>query len=70
MLDDDPEKLRKRIGQLTVFGTTHDLARLVDTLFIDQVIIAMPSAPASEIRRIVDVCREAEVETRILPGPL
>ena len=62
------KKLRKRIGPLTVFGTTHDLARLVDTLFIDQVIIAMPSAPASEIRRIVDVCREVEVETRILPG--
>ncbi len=68
LLDDDPEKLRKRIGPLTVFGTTHDLARLVDTLFIDQVIIAMPSAPASEIRRIVDVCRQVEVEPKILPG--
>lgn len=67
-LDDDPQKLHKRIGSLTVFGTTHELLRLVDTLFIDQVIIAMPSAPAGEIRRIVDVCREVEVETRILPG--
>ena len=28
----------------------------------------MPSAPASEIRRIVEMCRKAEVETRILPG--
>jgi len=68
MLDDDPEKLRRRIGTLTVFGTTHDLAKLVDSLAIDQVIIAMPSAPASEIRRIVDVCRQVEVETKILPG--
>jgi FlaA1/EpsC-like NDP-sugar epimerase len=68
LLDDDPQKLRKRIGSLTVFGTTHDLAKLAESLFIDQVIIAMPSAPASEIRRIVDVCRELEVETRILPG--
>ncbi len=68
LLDDDPQKLKKRIGSLTVFGTTNDLERLVEDLFIDQVIIAMPSAPASEIRRIVDVCREAEVETRILPG--
>ena len=31
-------------------------------------IIAMPSAPPHEIRRIVDICREAEVEPRILPG--
>jgi FlaA1/EpsC-like NDP-sugar epimerase len=67
-LDDDPQKLHKRIGQLTVFGTTHDLPALVDNLFIDQVIIAMPSAPTGEIRRIVEACREAEVETRILPG--
>jgi FlaA1/EpsC-like NDP-sugar epimerase len=67
-LDDDPQKLHKRIGNLTVYGTTHDLTALVDNLFIDQVIIAMPSAPPSEIRRIVDECRKAEVETRILPG--
>lgn len=67
-LDDDPQKLHKRIGNFTVFGTTYDLASLVDNLFIDQVIIAMPSAPPSEIRRIVDECRKAEVETRILPG--
>ena len=67
-LDDDPQKLHKRIGQLTVFGTTYDLPALVENLFIDQVIIAMPSAPPAEIRRIVDECRQAEVETRILPG--
>lgn len=68
ILDDDPKKLKKRIGNITVFGTTNDLPELVENLFIDQVIIAMPSAPAPEIRRIVDMCRKAEVETRILPG--
>lgn len=68
LIDDDPTKTKKRIGNITVFGTTSDLPRLVDTLFVEQVIIAMPSAPASEIRRIVDMCRVAEVETRILPG--
>ena len=68
LLDDDPHKVHQRIGQFTVFGTTADLQRLVEDLFIDQVIIAMPSAPPAEIRRIVDMCRSAEVETRILPG--
>lgn len=68
ILDDDPHKLRKRIGNITVFGTTAELSRLVENLMIDQVIIAIPSAPPHEIRRIVDVCRKAEVETRILPG--
>ncbi len=68
ILDDDPHKVHNRIGNLTVFGTTSDLPKLVEDLFVDQVIIAMPSAPPSEVRRIVDMCRTAEVETRILPG--
>jgi FlaA1/EpsC-like NDP-sugar epimerase len=68
LLDDDPSKVKKRMGHLTVFGTTKELPKLVEALFIDQVIIAMPSAPPAEIRRIVDMCRKAEVETRILPG--
>jgi FlaA1/EpsC-like NDP-sugar epimerase len=68
LVDDDPSKLRKRIGNLTVFGDSKELPHFIENLFIDQVIIAMPSAPASEIRRIVDICRIAEVETRILPG--
>lgn len=68
LVDDDPAKLRKRIGNITVFGATTELPRLIENLFIDQVIIAMPSAPAGEIRKIVEVCRTGEVETRILPG--
>lgn len=68
MVDDDPMKLKKRIGHITVFGTTKDLRKLAENLFVDQVIIAMPSAPPHEVRRIVDICRDAEVEPRILPG--
>ncbi|MBX9692821.1 MAG: polysaccharide biosynthesis protein, partial [Cyanobacteria bacterium] len=68
LIDDDPTKIKKRIGALTVFGTTKELPTLIDNLFVDQVIIAMPSAPATETRRIVEICRDAAVETRILPG--
>lgn len=67
-VDDDATKVRKRIGNLTVFGTTKELAKLAEELFIDQVIIAIPSAPAGEIRRIVDICKQCEVEVKILPG--
>ncbi|MBX9571532.1 MAG: polysaccharide biosynthesis protein [Candidatus Obscuribacterales bacterium] len=67
-VDDDPRKVGKRIGNATVYGTSAQLLKYISTLFVDQVIIAIPSAPPSEIRRIVDICREAEVETRILPG--
>lgn len=68
LIDDDPTKVKKRIGSITVFGTTRELPRLIENLFIDQVIIAMPSAPSSEVRRVVEICKTSEVETRILPG--
>ncbi|MBY0359213.1 MAG: polysaccharide biosynthesis protein [Candidatus Obscuribacterales bacterium] len=67
-VDDDPLKVRKKIGHLNVFGTSKDLLKFIENLFVDQVIIAIPSAPPAEIRRIVDICRTAEVETQILPG--
>lgn len=68
LIDDDPQKTKKRIGHLTVFGTTKELGKLAEDFFIDQVIIAMPSAPPAEIRRILDICRTCEVQARILPG--
>lgn len=68
LIDDDPQKTQKRIGHLTVFGTTKELTKLSEDFFIDQVIIAMPSAPPAEIRRILDICRICEVQARILPG--
>ncbi|HMP52196.1 MAG TPA: polysaccharide biosynthesis protein, partial [Candidatus Melainabacteria bacterium] len=68
LIDDDPSKLRTRIGALTVFGTTKELPSLIESLFIDQVIFFFKQKPASEIRKIVDICRECEVDTRILPG--
>lgn len=67
-VDDDPLKVRKKIGHLNVFGTSKELLRFIELLFVDQVIIAIPSATPTEVRRIVDICRTAEVETQILPG--
>jgi FlaA1/EpsC-like NDP-sugar epimerase len=67
-VDDDASKVKKRIGNLTVFGTTKELGKLAEELFIDQVIIAIPSAPPAEVRRVVDICKQSEVETKILPG--
>lgn len=67
-IDDDPLKIKKKIGSIAVYGSTKELDKLTESLFVDQVIIAMPSAPPHELRRIVDICRNVEVETRILPG--
>jgi len=49
-------------------GTLNDLARTVLTRRINEVIIAIPSAPGQVIRQVADVCRERGIPFRTMPG--
>jgi len=66
-LDDDLRKLKTEIMGLPVLGQTPDLVRVVKENGIEEVLIAMPSAPGSVIKEIVDNCREAQVQVRTVP---
>lgn len=68
-VDDDRRKKGGSVNGIKVLGTTDDLARLVDELNIEQVVIAIDQAQGKEIRRILDICREIPVKARILPSP-
>ncbi|MCX7750017.1 MAG: polysaccharide biosynthesis protein [Candidatus Bipolaricaulota bacterium] len=67
-LDDDPAKRRLRIGGLRVWGTLADLSRVASRLQIDEVLIAMPSAPGEVVRKVVEAARRAGVAYRIMPA--
>ena len=67
-LDDDPTKRGKRIMGVAVLGGTGSLARVAAEREIDEVIIAMPTAAGTVLRRITDRCREASLTSRTIPG--
>jgi FlaA1/EpsC-like NDP-sugar epimerase len=67
-VDDDRHKKGGSVNGVKVLGTTEDLARLVDELNIEQVVIAIDQAQGKEIRRILDICREIPVKARIVPS--
>jgi FlaA1/EpsC-like NDP-sugar epimerase len=67
-LDDNPDKHKLQIHGVPVVGTLNDLARTVLTRRINEVIIAIPSAPGSVIRQVADVCREHGIPFRTMPG--
>lgn len=67
-VDDDRHKKGGSVGGVKVLGTTDDMARLVDELNIEQVVIAIDQAQGKEIRRILDICREIPVKARIVPS--
>jgi FlaA1/EpsC-like NDP-sugar epimerase len=67
-LDDDPDKQRKQIHGIPVVGTLDDLPRTLVTRRIDEVVIAIPSAPGSVIRKVAEVCRSRNMPFRTMPG--
>jgi FlaA1/EpsC-like NDP-sugar epimerase len=67
-VDDDANKQRLRIQGVQVLGAVVDIPQLVKTYRVERVFIAVPSATSDEMRRIVEVCQEANVEVRTLPG--
>ena len=67
-VDDDLRKRGGSVGGCKVLGSTADLARLVDEMNIEQVVITVDDAQGKEIRRILDVCRAIPVRAQIVPS--
>jgi len=68
LLDDNRAKIGMSIHGVSVRGTRHDIPRLVHDEEIDEVIIAMPTAPGRAIRDVVAICQQAGVPCRTMPG--
>jgi FlaA1/EpsC-like NDP-sugar epimerase len=67
-LDDDESKQKQQIHGIPVVGTLSDMARTVDIRRIEEVIIAIPSAPGRVVRQVAEVCRHKGVPFRTMPG--
>jgi FlaA1/EpsC-like NDP-sugar epimerase len=67
-LDDDGTKVGKRVIGLPVLGDTEALQHVLETRRVDEVIIAMPTAAGTTLRRIAERCRQAGVHSRTIPG--
>jgi len=68
LIDDDPRKRRLRVHGTRVRGGRADLPRILRDSEVDEVIIAMPSAPGRVRQEIAAACREAGVRCVTVPG--
>lgn len=68
VIDDDPGKQGTFIHGIRVIGTREDIVRLAKELEVDEIMIALPSASAKEIKEIVNLCKETGCELKRLPG--
>lgn len=68
IIDDDTHKHRSFIHGVPVIGGRNKIKAAVSKHNIDQIIIALPSAPKSEVRKIIDICKDTKCKLKILPG--
>jgi FlaA1/EpsC-like NDP-sugar epimerase len=67
-LDDDEQKQADRYFGLPILGPIDYLPTVVRAYHIDEVLIAIPSAPGEFIRQVVQLAQEARVKYRTIPA--
>ncbi|NQV72051.1 polysaccharide biosynthesis protein [bacterium] len=65
---DDRKDLQKKVIRGLTVHPTNQMAKLVQTLKVDEVLLAIPSAPRSRRREIVHELDKLRIEVRTLPG--
>lgn len=68
VVDDNEAKLGKYIRGVKIMGRREDICFLAHELHIDEIVVALPSAPQSEVKEILQICQETGCELKVLPG--
>jgi len=69
IVDDDISLEKRIIHGVPILGSIDRIPELVGRKKIQEIIIATPSASATEMRKIVQYCELSGVEFKTLPGP-
>lgn len=68
VIDDNEAKQGKYLRGVKIMGGRDDIRFWAHELQIDEIVIALPSAPQSQVKEILQICQETGCELRVLPG--
>lgn len=68
VIDDDSNKVGNYVQGVKIIGSRNKIIDAVRELNVEEIIVAMPSASAQEIKKILDICKETGCELKRLPG--
>ena len=68
VIDDDKEKWGRYVQGIRVVGGRDSIIENASLHCIDEIIIAIPSAPKHVIKDIITICQETNCKLRTLPG--
>jgi len=67
-LDDDVEKQGQRIHGFPVLGKLDELSQVAAAQHADEIVMAIPSAPGSVLRKVAEASHRAGLPFRTMPG--
>lgn len=67
-VDDDLNKKGKYLNGVPIAGAREDIPSLAREYRVDEIYVALPSAPAKERKKIIEICRETDCRIKVLPG--
>lgn len=68
IIDDNKEKIGTYIGGIQIVGTRKKIKQFAESYNINEIIIAIPSAPKNEISKILEECQKTSCKLEILPS--
>ena len=68
VIDDNINKKGKYINGVEIVGTSESIPEMAAKYNIEEIFIAIPSAPPAEVGRLVDICNKTECRVKILPS--
>ena len=67
IIDDDISKINHYILGVKVLGTRYDIPRITKEKYVDLIFFAINKIDAISRRKILEICQETGVKTRVLP---
>lgn len=68
LIDDDNEKIGRRISGLKVVGSTREIPYICEKYDIEVILFAIAALPMNEKKRILDICARTNLEVKIVPN--
>ncbi len=67
IVDDDRTKLGKKINGVEIVGGTSDIVEIANKHEIEEILFAIPSAPAKDRQAILEICAKTKLPVKVLP---
>ena len=67
-IDDDKQKLGTYVNGIKVYGNRNDIVSVAKERNVDEIVIAIASIKEGVLKGIVEKCKEAKAQVKIMPG--